>query len=253
MNAIVQATPESAEVSATRPYSQWFDVAPRLGISFIDHLFNRLDGAYPHKWRSNFPNQQAIDNWAESWVEAFEDERITPTDVKVGLRECRKRYAWPPSIAEFIQACKPAIDALSAYHEATAGLEARGKGEMGTWSHPAVYWAASLLAKDLMSQTYAQVKDRWAALLKAQLEHTEWADIPEPRLALPEPGKSALSKEGAAQMLRDLGAAGIVKGAPSKIDGKRWARRILERVAAGDKSLLQIQINFAKDALGSEA
>lgn len=233
---------------STRPYSQWFEPVESIGIAFIDHLFNRLDGAYPHKWRSNFSNQQAIDNWAESWVEAFEEEKITPADVKVGLRECRKRFTWPPSCAEFIQACRPGAEPLTAYYEAIAGLEARGKGEVGVWSHPAVFWAASYLRNDLMSQTYAQVKERWAAILKSQMERGEWAEIPAARVLLPAPEVSASAKQNAAKMLADLGASGIIgrKGD----DPKASAKRILERLASGDKTLSIIQIQFAKTAMG---
>lgn len=234
---------------STRPYSQWFEVHPSLGIAFIDHLFNRLDGAYPHKWRSNFTNQQAIDNWAESWVEAFEEEGITAADVKSGLRECRKRFAWPPSCAEFIQACKPALDPLMAYHEAVAGLEARGKGEAGVWSHPAVYWAASLLRADLMGQTYAQVKSKWEQVLKGQMERTEWADIPPARIALPAPDTSPAAKELATKMVRELGATGVIKTGRDGINHKRWAQKIMDRLERKDKSLSMIQIQFAKLAL----
>jgi hypothetical protein len=234
---------------STRPYSQWFEVHPGLGISMMDHLYNRLDGAYPHKWRSNFANQQAIDNWNESWVEAFEEEGITPADVKAGLRECRKRFTWPPSCAEFIQACKPALDPMMAYHEAVAGLEARGKGEVGVWSHPAVYWAASLLRSDLMGQTYALVKERWALALKGQMERTEWAEIPAARVLLPAPDTSPAAKELATKMVRELGATGVIKSARDGIDHLRWAKKIMTRLANKDKDLSMIQIQFSKIAL----
>ena len=93
----------------TQPFSKWFEVHPGIGISMMDHLYNRLDGAYPHKWRSAFGTQQAIDNWNESWAEAFEEEGITPNHIKAGLRACRSLFDWPPSCAEFIKACKSAV------------------------------------------------------------------------------------------------------------------------------------------------
>lgn len=252
MNAPLAAASAFATPVAptTRPKSQWFAVHPTLGISMIDHLYNRLDGAYPHKWRSNFANQQAIDNWAESWVEAFEDEGITPIDIKAGLKACRSQCTWPPSCAEFILACKPSSDPMIAYHEATAGLEARAKGEMGIWSHPAVYWAATLLSRDLMGQTYGQVKDRWASVLSGQMARTEWAAIPPPRLQIEAPGKGELSNESATRMVQQLNASGIFKAPADGIDHRRWARRILERVAGGDKSLPMAVINFSKEVLG---
>jgi hypothetical protein len=238
---------------STRPLSQWFEVHPDLGISLMDHLYNRLDGAYPQKWRANFPSQQSIDNWCESWVEAFEEEGVTPADVRVGLKECRRRFTWPPSCAEFIQACKPFTDPAAAYHEAVAGLQARGKGELGVWSHPAVFWAASGLSRDLMEQTFGQVKDRWASALGRQLARGTWEDIPPPRLQLPAPGKGVLSKENAERFLREVGAAGVLKRDGDGSDPKGWARRIMQRVAAGDKRLMHFQISAAEEALGLRA
>lgn len=235
---------------STRPQSEWFAVHPALGLSIIDHLFNRLDGAYPHKWRSNFPNQQAIDNWAESWVEAFEDEGVTPADVKTGLRECRKRFPWPPSCAEFIQACKPSLDPLMAYQEAITGLQARGMGEVVVWSHPAVFWAANGLKRDLMTQAHGSIKDRWAAALKAQYDRKEWEPIPPPRLALPEPGKSELSREGWAAALAQIGASGVLQRGRMD-DCKLWAKRIMARHEAGDTTLRQFQITAARQALNA--
>lgn len=250
MNTSLAAIATARHVSLTRPESAWFAVHPALGITPIDHLYNRLDGAYPHKWRSNFADAQAIENWAESWVEEFEDEGITFADIRAGIKACRTRFSWPPSCAEFISACKPFADPVAAYHEAVAGLEARAKSEMGIWSHPAVYWAATLLSRDLMGQTYGQVKDRWVIELKAQLARTEWAAIPPPRLQIEAPGKGELSKESVTRMLQQLNASGIFKTSADGIDHRRWARRNLERVAGGDKSLSMAVINFSKEGLG---
>lgn len=239
----------STEVSSTRPTSRWFDVHPTLGISMIDHLYNRLDGAYPKQWRAQFPSPQAIKNWEESWVEAFEESGITPELVAVGLKVCRTRNTWPPTCTEFVQACKPSVDAVAAYHEAVAGLMERGKGQMGTWSHPAIFWAASMLKGDLKMQTYAQVKTRWEVALRSQLERTEWAEIQMPRIELPAPGQGRLSKEQAGELLRQLNATGITKRPTAGFNHKRWAHRIMERAARGDNSLCIHQINSARAAL----
>jgi len=37
--------------------------------------------------------------------------------------------------------------------------------------------------------------------------------------------------------------------APAGVDNKDWARKILAREACGDKSLLPIQVRFAREAL----
>jgi hypothetical protein len=235
---------------STRPLSQWFDPVPALGISCIDHLYNRLDGAYPHKWRSNFPDQQAIDNWAESWVEAFEEEGITPQDVKVGLRECRRRHGWPPSVAEFMQACRPTLDPTKAYYEAIAGLEARGKGEFGTWSHPAIFWAAWSMRRELREQAYSAVRARWETALQQHLDKAELAEIPQPALELTAPGKSTTSPTAAKAAIAKL--VNSVVNRPASTDPKGWARKLLARADAGEK-LTPAQVQIARDALGTEA
>jgi len=234
---------------STQPFSKWFQVHPSLGISMMDHLFNRLDGAYPHKWRSNFPNQQAIDNWSESWAEEFEDSGITPNDIKAGIKACRTRYDWPPSCAEFIRACKPSVDHLVAYYEAVAGVQARQTGQMGVWSHRAIFWAAMPLSFDLGSQTYSQIKVRWERALAEQMDRGEWPPIPQPMIALPEPGKTQLSRAKAAEMIQEIGAGNVVKTYDDQMDHKLWAKRIMERDKAGDKTLSALQVRFARDAL----
>jgi hypothetical protein len=173
----------------------------------------------------------------------------TPREIKRGLA-AMEDMDWPPTLPAFKKMCRPPISDMAAYYEAIAGLEARDKGEVGVWSHPAVFWAASLLRVDLMGQTHAQVKDRWSALLKAQMERTEWAEIPAPRVLLPAPDLSPEAKAHATKMLADLDAAGIAKSAFDKIDHKRWARKILERVERGDKTLEIVQIKDAKMAMG---
>ena len=260
------------KVSATQPASMWFEVHPGLGISMMDHLFNRLDGAYPHKWRSNFPTQQAISNWCESWAEEFDDSGITPNDIKAGIKACRTRYDWPPSCAEFIKACKPAIDPLVAYYEAVAGVQARQAGETGLWSHAAIFWAAMPLAFDLANQTFSQVRTRWERALAEQMARGEWAPIPPPALALPGPGETPrrepLLRARAAELTRVLlaeqggavadvadvgdGCTHIEATAAHErhIDHLGWARKIIERERRGDRSVTAFLLRCAREALG---
>jgi hypothetical protein len=235
--------------NTANPFDVWFAPHAQLaGLSMMDHLFNRLDGAYPHKWRSNFPGQDAIDNWKTSWAEAFHDEGIAPADIKAGLKACRTRFDWPPSCAEFMKACRLPIDKMAAYYEAAAGVQARSKGDMGRWSHPAIFWAAMPMAFDLGAQTYSQIKGRWEQALDEQMDRGEWASIPAPMVALPAPGRADLSREKAAKMLNELGASGLLK---PKTEHLRWANKILDREKRGDKSLLSIQVRMAREAMGA--
>lgn len=233
--------------------TEW--TAPRggkmAGKSALDHLFNRLDGMYPGKWRTYFPSEQSIQNWKDECVRVFTEEGIRLDQIAVGLRECRRLYReWPPSVPQLADACNPPVDPVAAYHEALAGLEARGKGEQGAWSHPAIFWAASGMRVELASQPGQFMKERWASALKAQLARGQWEPVPPPRVLLPAPGKSPTSQEDAQRMLAQLGAHGITKTAKSDIDGKRWAKRIMERLERGDKTLKPFQIKEARLALG---
>ena len=221
------------------------------GLSVLDHLFNRLDGMYPGTWRKNFSTPQSIENWKAECERVFAEEGITPAHLAVGLRECRRQYRdWAPTVPQLADACNPPADPAMAYHEALAGLEARGKGEMGVWSHPAIFWSATGLSRDLASQPGQFMKDRWSAALKAQLARGAWDPIPPPRPQLAAPGKSQTSTVEAQRMLAKLGASGITKTAESEIDGKAWAKKIMARHERGDRSLKPFQIKEARLALG---
>jgi hypothetical protein len=89
--------------------SIWLQVHPSLGVSMMDHLYNKLDAMYPNRWASSFKSEGAIQSWRDTWAEAFDEERIMPHQVKAGISECRKLYDWPPSLTEFIKACKTTV------------------------------------------------------------------------------------------------------------------------------------------------
>ena len=82
----------ATSMSSTAPQSVWLEKHPRLGVSLMDHLWNRMDGTYPNRWRAAFANEQAIENWREAWADAFSDERITPDEVRSTIAVCRKTY-----------------------------------------------------------------------------------------------------------------------------------------------------------------
>jgi hypothetical protein len=91
----------------TSTSNHWLEKSSTLGgISLIDHLYNRLDGLYPQKFRSAFPDAKSLQNWRESWAEGFFEDKITMSEIKKGLVNSRKMYDWPPSYREFYTACK---------------------------------------------------------------------------------------------------------------------------------------------------
>lgn len=156
--------------SSTAMPSVWTSVNQRLGISPMDHLYNRLDGAYPNIWRANFQTPAAIQNWRETWAEAFADEGVTFDDVKNGIRTCRKMYDKPPSLTEFLKACRPPIDHEGTFYIAQALEVDRAAGRKCEWPSRAVYWASSRVGSfDMRSNAWPMMKSRWTKALDAAL------------------------------------------------------------------------------------
>jgi hypothetical protein len=60
------------------------------------------------------------------------------------------------------------------------------------------------MAFELREQSFSQVKARWETALQQQLDKGEWAEIPQPMLALTAPGKSTTGSEKAKARSRKL-------------------------------------------------
>src|SRR5699024_887061 len=155
----------------TSTLSMWTSPHPKLeNISPMDHLYNRLDGMYPNRWRANFQDEIAIQAWREAWAEALDEDGLTFIDIRTGIMNCRRMYDWPPSLTEFLRACRPMLDPEAAFHEAVKGLADRRKGETGQWSHPAIYHATVVTGQhDMLNSTYGALKVRWGKALAEQL------------------------------------------------------------------------------------
>jgi hypothetical protein len=190
---------------STSPLSAWIDPHPKLdGVALIDHLFNKLDGLYPHRWRSAFANQHAIANWRQAWAEGFADECVTLAEIKLGMAACRTRFAWPPSFAEFLSACRPPVDFESAFREAVEQMRRR-ESDTDEWSSPAIYWAAVEIGSfDLRNGIWPSIKPRWTSVLQSQLDKHEWLEIP-PRLpVLPAPGQCSIAQSEALRRIAEM-------------------------------------------------
>lgn len=217
-----------------------------LPEAWVERLFERMLLEYGKRFGDQW-TQADMDKLIAHW--ATELAGYSGPELKRGVDALATRD-WPPTLPEFKKLCRRPLDVTAAYYEAVAGVQARASGEYGKWSHPAVYWAAMPLAFDLGNQTFSQIKPRWEAALAEQIERGEWAEIPQPMVSLPAPGKTKTSREEAAQRLRELHAVGIVKDSAGN-DPKRWARRILEREAAGEH-VLPIQARFAREAMATQ-
>jgi hypothetical protein len=218
--------------------------------------------ALPERWVEEMLDRMFLTygkRFVDQWAGTSTDKLIAhwsrelagylPQEIRRGLDALESRD-WPPTLPEFKKLCRPAIDATVAYYEALEQGQKREMGEAGEWSSPAVYWAWQKIgAFDFKNQSYSQLKTRWEKALADEIEKGAWPAVPEPRLALPEPGKSHLSKEKATQMINELNATGTIKKAEAKVDHKLWARRIIKRAEEGDSKLSPLQINFAREAL----
>lgn len=182
----------------------------------------------------------------ETWCASLKG--ITEMEFRHGVAKLTD-FERPPSLPEFLKACRPVVDPLKAYYEAVEGCRSRERGEMGTWSHPAIFWASvRVTAFELKTQSYSQIRGRWEAALAAELAKNQWEPIEAPKLALEGPKTDKFSKGAAEKMLQQLKVKAAMPP-PDMMDGKRWARKILQRHKEGDKSLLPIQIEFARQAL----
>lgn len=171
-------------------------------LSLMDHLFNRLDGMYPIRWRSAFPGEDSIRNWREAWADAFVDAQLTPQHVAAGIRACVRQYDWPPSIAEFVKACRPQLDAEAAFAEACEQMRARESG-CDQWSHRAVYWAAVEFGTwNLRNSSWQTAKARWIRIFEAKLRQDDLPEVPGRRVALVSPRKGSADQEMVAEIMQ---------------------------------------------------
>jgi hypothetical protein len=210
----------------------------------VEWLFARMLS----KWGKQFVDRWAIidpDVLLIDWAKALHG--LTELEFRRGVAKL-DTFDWPPSQPEFLKACRPEVNPLTAYYEAIDGARSRERGEVGTWSHPAIFWASVRVSTfDLLSLSYSQIKARWEACLAAELEKGHWEPIPAPALMLPS-YKKQLSREEAGRVLQELKTASGVQ--PVQTDPKGWAKKILQRHAKGDRSIGLIQLDFARKALG---
>jgi len=217
-------------------------IGQALPESWVERLFDRMLFTFGKKftdqWSCAEP-QRLVAHWAAEMA-GFSGE-----EIKRGLT-AMEGLDWPPTLPHFKRLCRPAVDATPAYYEAVEGVRARQRGEVGTWSHPAIYWASTKLAYDLMSLPFNSIKDRWQAALQAELAKGQWDEIPQPSLPLPAP--DPLSKEDAAARMADLQATQVAKPMSAKVNHRAWINKVLARAKAKDSSLPNISIQFAKQA-----
>ena len=184
--------------------------------SWVEKLFERMVGLYGNKFLDMWGKTDLLQVKA---IWAQELGKLTREEIAKGANALIKQE-WCPTLPQFIKLCRTDIDAVTAYYEAVNGVVNREKGEMGEWSHPAIFWASVKVgAFDLKNQTYSNIKARWERALDEEINKGQWADIPQAQIALPAPA-TPVSKDIAEKYLSETQ---IIKKQESKTDHKRWA------------------------------
>ena len=218
------------------------DFAPPLPMPWAARLIERmriLYGAqFDRQWEGVDPDRLQV-VWAEELA------GYTAAEIKRGLDGC-KALKFAPTLPEFLLMCRPELDAATAHQEAVQGMDSRRRGDVGEWSHPAVYWAAVKVGQhDLLNMGWQAIKGRWEKALREQYAKGHWDEIPMPALSLPAPGKTLATKEEAAARLAEMGAGQI---ANPKTNHRAWITRILEREKRGEP-VSHAALKAARDAM----
>jgi hypothetical protein len=145
--------------------------APGLPLPLAQRLLDRLNLQFAARMSDLYAGLKRDVIEAE-WARDLAG--YLPSEIARGLDECSNRK-FPPTIGEFKQLCRPALDAEYAWQEAQEGLLARTRGELGAWSHPAVWRAAVAMSYDLRNSSFRLQRLRWSRLLSQELEKG-WGD-----------------------------------------------------------------------------
>ncbi|QBH21047.1 hypothetical protein EYC51_16970 [Alcaligenes faecalis] len=192
-----------------------------MPMAWIDRLFMRLSVMYGQQFAAQWAsvNEQAMKSaWAQDLA------GFTGDEIAAGVEACKSRR-YVPNLPEFMMLCRPALDPVTAHAEAVLGMQDRKRGEMGEWSHPAVYWAAVKIgAHDLLSLSFSVVRARWERILRDSFAKGAWDAVPAPSLALPAPGADVTCNAEAQKKIEAIAA----QSQKPRKDSKGWARKILD-------------------------
>ncbi|MBS1169532.1 MAG: hypothetical protein H6R01_450 [Burkholderiaceae bacterium] len=214
------------------------DAIPKAWIEkLFDEMLMTFGKKFSDQWGGVDPARMKL-HWARKMADLSGDE------MKRGVRTMMKN-GWPPTLDVFLALCRPPVDAASAFHEAVDGLTERRNGKVGTWSHPAIFFAAARMASDILSMSYPALKTRWEKALDDELAKGSWPEIVAPAPALPAPGKTSADKAEAKAILQKLGAGTLTAKSKGNL---AWAEKILMRVANGEK-LPVLSVKWAREAV----
>lgn len=213
-----------------------------LPDAWVDRLFQRFATAYGTEKFTSLWRTQDMRDVKALW--ATELGRFTRDEVAHAVALLGEKHpSWPPTLFEFVALCRETVNHESAFYEAVRGMEDRKQGRMGNWSHRAVYWALiDVSAFDVGNSTWPQIKARWVKALDARLADPNLPQIPEPLKQLAAPERIQAGDNAQVDGL-------VAKMTAARRDARFWVKRILERKAAGDKTLTDIAYRMAVDSV----
>ncbi|AWI53184.1 hypothetical protein DEH84_06885 [Aquabacterium olei] len=172
-----------------------------MSVESVRTILATLQARYGNKfadlWRGVPPaSLEAV--WSEDLA------GFTVAEIKRGLDACKHRD-WPPTLPEFINLCRPAMDMERVFLEAQEGIRARDRGQPYKWTHPALYWAAvDFGASDLMRMTWREARHRWQLCMDKQGRRDTWPAIPAPPAGYLPPPEPKQAPAAVREQLRGL-------------------------------------------------
>lgn len=138
---------------------------------WIARIFERLSGQLGAKVADLYagvPETTVQEEWG-SGLAGFQ-----PEEIARGIAACRER-AFAPTLGEFLRMCRPALDPEWAWYEAGDCLRQRDAGEVGDWSHPAVWRAACAMGSEVRGGDWKAHRVRWTYTIKREFV-AGWGD-----------------------------------------------------------------------------
>lgn len=209
----------------------------------VEHILQEMMFLYGKRFEQQWGNQvfpDMVAYWQKKLSGFSRDELARGYKALETLK-------YPPTLPEFMQLCRPPVEPVKAYHEAVKGVQDRRNGEMGQWSHPAIFWTAASMTYELLNNSYQQVKPHFEKRLEEELSRTSWQEIPPVSESLPalkvdrENGKAEAEK-----MLQRVGADKVLKKTAN--GDTNWIHNNLKRMKEGWKPTAAVRMMILKAA-----